>query len=106
MPGPVGIARAARIEQIARDKNAADRLTRAYYDTWLRIKAELLNLTSLIDDTEKVPVSWLYREQRLAKMQAQVAAKIWQYATFAHDTVRQEVAQAARDGARAALDAL
>src|SRR5258706_11812408 len=110
MPGPVATTKAARAAQVARDRAAAARLTSAYLDTWARIKGDLATLTGQMqaakDDTGRVPVSWLYREQRLQRLQSQVAQQVGQYARYAHTTVSAEIRDAAHDGARDAQTAL
>ena len=110
MPGPVTATRAARAAQVARDQDAAKRLTSAYLDTWSRIKGDLATLQSEIATAQasgtKVPVSWLYQENRLTRLQQQVARQVGMYAQYAHQTVKGEILTAAHQGASDAADAL
>ena len=110
MPGPITATRAARQQQVARDQDAAKRLTSAYLDTWARIKSDLAALQNEIASAQasgtQVPVSWLYREGRLQKLGAQVARDVDYYAQYAHASVQQEILTAAHQGAADAVDAL
>lgn len=80
MPDLYDTAERFREQLLARDRATAAALVDAYTKAWVEIRASIARLTMRIDERrqagEEMPVSWLFDQDRLARLERQVAAEV------------------------------
>lgn len=100
MPDIFNVAERYRRELLAREREAAGEMVRAYGLAWQRIKGQLDNLCQQIAEAkergENVTPSWLVQHDRLEALQRQVEQEIARFVQFVEGRIIDEQAEAVR----------
>lgn len=107
MPDPGRIYRTVeehRRQLLLMERQAASAMVREYGASWQTIKKSLSTITSMIAEMhkagEEIPVSWLFKQDRLKILQSQVEAEINRFTNYAEPAVRQQQAEAVQAAER------
>lgn len=93
MPDIFQLSKQFNEELLRLERKAASAMVRAYAITWHEIQKELLTLTTKLTNARAagavIPSSWVYREQRLQRIQLVIESQMERYSRFASKVVTQ-----------------
>jgi SPP1 gp7 family putative phage head morphogenesis protein len=90
---------------LRQEREAAVEMTRAYARIWMRVKQEIDDLLAEWERDGGVNAGpdWVYRYNRLRKLEAQIQAELTRYTEYAEQRIETERRRAAKLGAEGAL---